>query len=103
MERAAVLGRQAVVSAADLAFLHATASPAGPIPATDMPGAVEQLERAMIARALADAAGNRSEAARRLGIHRQLLHEKMRRYGIELSENRTPPVGNADEKSLKIL
>ncbi len=103
MERAAVLGRQAVVSAADLAFLHTAATSVGPIPATDLPGAVEQLERAMIARALADAAGNRSEAARRLGIHRQLLHEKMRRYGIELSENRTAPVGNADEKSLKIL
>ena len=37
----------------------------------------------MIRRALAAAAGNRAEAARRLGIHRQLLYEKLKRYGIE--------------------
>jgi len=61
-----------------------------------LPGAVAQLEQAMIRSALAAAAGNRSEAARRLGIHRQLLHEKLRRYGIELSGNQTDAVGSSD-------
>ena len=37
----------------------------------------------MLRRALAGTAGNRADAARRLGIHRQLLYEKMKRYGIE--------------------
>jgi two-component system, NtrC family, response regulator len=44
---------------------------------------VRQLEEAMIRRALASSGGNRAEAARRLGIHRQLLHTKIRMYGIE--------------------
>jgi two-component system NtrC family response regulator len=83
MERAATLGRGAVVAAEDLAFLQPAAMIMPVVGTTDLPGAVERLERAMIARALQEAGGVRAEAARRLGIHRQLLHEKMRRYGIE--------------------
>jgi two-component system NtrC family response regulator len=79
MERVAVLGRRAVVAAEDLDFLRPTDTT---IPATDLPGAVARLEQAMIRRALAESGGNRSEAARQLGIHRQLLHEKLRRYDI---------------------
>ena len=111
MERVAVLGRQAVVSPADLGFLRGVAPAAADMPGGedagtqggdlaagtqggDLAAAVERLERRMIGVALAGAGGNRSEAARRLGIHRQLLHEKMRRYG--LSEIRTQGVGNAD-------
>jgi two-component system response regulator AtoC len=44
--------------------------------------AVAALERALIARALADANGNRAEAARRLGINRRLLYSKMDEHGI---------------------
>ncbi len=83
MERAATLGRGAVVAAEDLAFLQPAAMIMPVVGTTDLPGAVERLERVMIARALQEAGGVRAEAARRLGIHRQLLHEKMRRYGIE--------------------
>ena len=42
------------------------------------------------------AGGNRADAARRLNIHRQLLYEKLRRYGLDASANRTDAVGNAD-------
>jgi two-component system NtrC family response regulator len=49
----------------------------------DLPGAVERLERLLIEHALAQAQGNRTEAARRLGIHRQLLYRKLAQYGIE--------------------
>ena len=49
----------------------------------------------MLRRALAESGGNRTEAARLLGIHRQLLYEKLRRYG--LSANRTGAVGDPDE------
>jgi two-component system NtrC family response regulator len=45
--------------------------------------AVEALERTMIERALDACAGNRAEAARRLGIHRQLLYKKLKQFGIE--------------------
>jgi two-component system NtrC family response regulator len=50
----------------------------------------------MIRRALAASEGNRAEAARRLGIHRQLLYEKMRKHGFEVSGSRTDRVGTPD-------
>ncbi len=84
MERAAVLGRREIIAAEDLFFLSSPAGGAESAAPVDMPGAVARLEQAMIRQALADTSGNRTEAARRLGIHRQLLHEKLRRYGIEL-------------------
>jgi two-component system NtrC family response regulator len=84
MERAAVLARHPVLAAEDFSFLSApTASAASDWLEGELPMAVGRLEEAMIRRALAAAAGNRADAARRLGIHRQLLYEKMKRYGIE--------------------
>jgi two-component system NtrC family response regulator len=53
----------------------------------------------MIRQALAACGGNRTEAARRLNINRQLLYTKMQRYGIAepaVSGKPTPPVGKAD-------
>ena len=44
---------------------------------------VEMLERALVERALSSAQGNKSKAAEILGIHRRLLYEKLRQYGIE--------------------
>ncbi|MDT9702610.1 helix-turn-helix domain-containing protein, partial [Streptomyces sp. P17] len=52
------------------------------IVAEDLPAALEQHERKMITTALAQSGGNRTEAARKLGIHRQLLHTKMTKYGL---------------------
>jgi two-component system NtrC family response regulator len=97
MERAAALARRVVIEADDLGFLHAPTPPS----VTDwlegeLPAAVARLERAMIERAMAEAKGNRADAARRLGIHRQLLYEKLRRHDLEASEIRTHPVGKPD-------
>ena len=49
----------------------------------ELPAAIERLERAMIVQALAQSAGNRTEAARRLGIHRQLLYRKMAQLHLD--------------------
>ncbi len=49
----------------------------------DLRSAVVRLEKYLIERALVEANGNRAEAARRLGIHRQLLYAKMKEHGIE--------------------
>jgi DNA-binding NtrC family response regulator len=102
MERAAVLARGETVSAADLNFVSAEAI-ANPIaldwPEEDLPAAVERLETMLIRRALERAKGNRAEAARALGIHRQLLYVKIKRLGLEASAERTNPVGDADAAS----
>jgi DNA-binding NtrC family response regulator len=58
---------------------HGGFDPAEPIPLRD---AVAQLEKRMIERALARANGNRSEAARQLGIGRPQLYAKMDEHGI---------------------
>jgi len=48
--------------------------------------AVAALERRMIVRALERAGGNRSEAARQLGIGRPQLYAKLEEYGIGKGE-----------------
>ncbi len=44
---------------------------------------LSELEKSLIERALRQAQGNKSRAAELLGIHRRLLYEKMREYGVE--------------------
>ena len=44
--------------------------------------AVASLEKALLARALRAADGNRAEAARRLDIHRQFLYAKLKEHGL---------------------
>ena len=100
MERAAALSRHPVIAAADLAFLRgAAAAPDMDWLAGDLPTALARLEAAMIRRALAASDGNRTEAARRLGIHRQLLYQKLDRHGPDVSGNRTDRVGKPDAKA----
>ena len=89
------LVRQAVIGIADLPFddIAAASMPASDgwgeagLPADwlggELPATVERLERLLIADALARTQGNRAEAARRLGIHRQLLYRKIAQYGLE--------------------
>jgi two-component system NtrC family response regulator len=84
MERVAVMCRSDIVTAHDLGFLTAAVPDEadGSGNSADLAAAVENLERHMIAKALAESKGNRAEAARRLGIHRQLLHAKAEKYGL---------------------
>ena len=98
IERACILTRGDVIGPDDVD------TSAGPTPSShlspeaDLPAAVAALERQMIARALAACSGNRTEAARRLNINRQLLYTKMQRYGLaEPSEKLTIGVGKDDD------
>ena len=43
----------------------------------------ETLEKALVERALRQAGGNKTRAAEILGVHRRLLYEKLREYGLE--------------------
>jgi two-component system NtrC family response regulator len=85
MERVAMLCRSDIVAASDLDFLVASPTPNAEETDEDdghLSSAVERLERRLIAEALTESKGNRAEAARRLGIHRQLLHAKAEKYGL---------------------
>nr|WP_145545952.1 sigma-54 dependent transcriptional regulator [Variovorax boronicumulans] len=90
MERCQALVRHRVLDAADLGFdgavpmaaVSGAALPADWLQAS-LPEAVERLERQLIVHALARSQGNRAEAARALGIHRQLLYRKMAQYGLQ--------------------
>lgn len=97
IERACVLTRGDVIEAADIDVGGAPPHAVSVSPAVDLPTAVATLEATMIREALAACGGNRTEAARRLNINRQLLYTKMQRYGLsEVSGIPTPAVGKDD-------
>jgi DNA-binding NtrC family response regulator len=98
MERVAALGRGRLVEASELDFLGPIRPPMAPQAAT-LAEAVSQLESRMIREALEATGGNRAEAARRLGMHRQLLYEKLRRLEAEASGIQTVPVVEDDAAS----
>jgi len=66
--------------------------------APTLPDAIAATEIALIRAALTRAQGNRTEAARALGISRQALYDRLRRYGLEmLSDPPTSSVGRSDD------
>jgi DNA-binding NtrC family response regulator len=85
IERAAALSGGEVIDVTNLPEPLRAEREAAPAPATDglsLREAVARLEKQMIERALARAGGNRSEAARQLGIGRPQLYAKMEEYGL---------------------
>jgi DNA-binding NtrC family response regulator len=97
MKRVATLVRRPVIAAADLDFLG-TGPSTGQSDwlAGTLPEAVARVEQELIRRALSACAGNRAQAAERLGIRRQLLYQKLARYGLDVSPNETLDVAEAD-------
>lgn len=85
MERAVILSPGEYITEKDLP--SNIAKPAGPPPAEpsvrETAGSLDALEKSAIARALEKAGGNKSEAARLLGITRRTLYNKIEKYGIE--------------------
>jgi two-component system response regulator HydG len=85
VERGVVLSRGEYLDETELSLLlpGAAASPAGTAapPAPGVEGhSLEKVERETILNTLDAARGNKSEAARRLGITRRTLHQKLRKY-----------------------
>jgi DNA-binding NtrC family response regulator len=83
IERAAILSNTDKITAEDVE----RACSAGALSSTKVAEAVTTLkgaERQQIVRALREAQGNRSLAARNLGIERKTLYKKARRLGIDL-------------------
>jgi DNA-binding NtrC family response regulator len=66
----------------DLALLPTATTAAATATELDLKSRVDAFERGLIVDALKAAGGNRSEAARRLGIARVTLYEKLAKYGL---------------------
>jgi two-component system NtrC family response regulator len=79
MERASLLARGGVVRRPHLPAalrVNAERTPTAP-------GTLQEMERALIVETLATHGGNRSRAAKALGLSRRALYNKLERYGIE--------------------
>ncbi len=88
IERALVLAREGIVTKTEIQ-LRAPSERISPHWTDQVPleigwqANLSKLEKSLVERALRQAEGNKSKAAELLGIHRRLLYEKMREYGIE--------------------
>ncbi|WCM21690.1 sigma-54 dependent transcriptional regulator [Paraburkholderia bryophila] len=92
MERAAVMVRGEYIHATDLTFLQDARSSQDlslefDWPDEDLPSALARLEEMLIRRALRHSGNNRTDAARRLNVNRQLLYAKLKRYGIDVADS----------------
>jgi transcriptional regulator with PAS, ATPase and Fis domain len=86
LERAAILAEGGLIQPDHLA-LHSRSKASGGQTTTNL----GTIERDTIERVLRDTEGNKSTAARLLGLSRTQLYGRLRKYGLE-----TPPPGNAD-------
>jgi two-component system response regulator HydG len=85
VERGVVLSRSKYLDEEDLPMILKDTSLSGEILAknallADMP--LDEVEKATVLKTLELAGGNKSEAARRLGITRRTLHKKLKMYGV---------------------
>ena len=92
LERAAILCDGGLITAEHLALRpHSSPQPPSPAPsptpgtppASDSPGDLKSIERAMIARALKEARFNKSKAAKALGLTRAQLYVRLSKHGLE--------------------
>ncbi|BAJ83013.1 putative two-component response regulator (plasmid) [Acidiphilium multivorum AIU301] len=101
LERAASLAPGRVIDAADLALAPSPRQTTSLPPPRRLAETVADAEIVAIRAALIRARGNRTEAARELGISRAALYDRLNRYGLTtLSENPTETVGGSDESSV---
>jgi len=86
VERGVVLARAEYLDNEDLAIIQSPSQhPAEILPVIDDKDnntTLEQVEKDTILRTLENTSGNKSEAARSLGITRKTLHKKLKKYGV---------------------
>jgi len=82
VERAVVMTRGDFLTEEDVALIPTAAMPAPEHPPAAGARPLEEVEKATILTTLKTADGNKSEAARRLGITRRTLHKKLKAYGV---------------------
>jgi DNA-binding NtrC family response regulator len=84
IERLAIFSAAGDITVADVERQRSRPAAAGPALPEAPARTLREMERRHILRALHEAEGNRSLAARRLGIERKSLYKKARRLGIHL-------------------
>jgi len=82
VERGVVLARSEYLDEAELPLISTGEGITEPSPAPNGEALLEEVEKAAILKSLAAADGNKSEAARRLGITRRTLHQKLKKWGL---------------------
>jgi two-component system, NtrC family, response regulator HydG len=82
VERAVVMTRSDFLAEEDVSLIPTAAMPEPEHPPTTGARPLEEVEKAAILTTLKAADGNKSEAARRLGITRRTLHKKLKAYGV---------------------
>jgi two-component system response regulator HydG len=86
VERGVVLARTEYLDNEDLTIIQsASQQPTAILPVFDDKDkdlTLEQVEKDTILRTLENTSGNKSMAARRLGITRKTLHKKLKKYGV---------------------
>lgn len=80
IERAVVLSRDEYLDEEDLSLINRNKPAVEHIIHGNIP--LEDVERNTVLETLEAAEGNKSEAARRLGITRRTLHKKLKKYGV---------------------
>ena len=92
IERLAIFAAMDEISAEEVERERASRSGAISVPensTTSLPGKLQEMERQEILRVLRESGGNKSLAARKLGIERKTLYEKARRLAIDLQSKET--------------
>ncbi len=82
VERAVVMTRGDFLTEEDVSLIPPAALPEPEHPPAAGTRPLEEVEKATILTTLKAADGNKSEAARRLGITRRTLHKKLKAYGV---------------------
>jgi two-component system response regulator HydG len=86
IERCVVLSRSEYLDAEYLETIQDLSQPeTKPLPfqqEEDISMSLEDIEKSAILRMMEQVSGNKSEAARRLGITRKTLHKKLKKYGV---------------------
>jgi two-component system response regulator HydG len=82
VERAVVMTRGDFLTEEDVSLIPTAAMPEPEHPPAAGVRPLEEVEKATILTTLKAADGNKSEAARRLGITRRTLHKKLKAYGV---------------------
>jgi two-component system response regulator HydG len=79
MERAVLLATSDTIT--DKYVPKADGGVGAPVPSTELPLNLDELERMAVKKALRKSNGNKTEAARILGITRKTLAAKLEKYG----------------------